>query len=78
MHALGAHFDDGSFRQPILALEAKCTSAVDVVKNWLVLPLFCICQLSHADNALSAVEPVEELLLHLFLTVNGLRSKSVY
>jgi len=72
VHALGAHFDCGSFKQPILALEAKCALAVDVVKNWLVLPLFYVCQLSYADNALSAIEPVEELLLHLFPTVNGL------
>jgi len=73
VHALGAHFNGGSFRQSIRALEAKRVSAVDVVKNWLVLLLFCVCQLSHADNVLSAIEPVKELLLHLFPTVNGLR-----
>jgi len=72
VHALGAHFNGESFREPILVLEAKCASAVDVVKNWLVLLLFSVCQLSHADNALSAVEPVEKLLLHLFPAVNGL------
>jgi len=69
---LGAHFNGGSFRQPILALEAECAPAVDVVKNWHVLPLFCACQLNYTDNALNAIEPIEELLLHFLPAVNRL------
>jgi len=52
MHALGAHFNGKSSRLLIFAFEAKCTLAVDVVKNWLIFPLFCACQFSHADSAL--------------------------
>ena len=70
---MGAHFSGRSFRQSILALETKCTPAVNVVKNWLVFPLFCVYQLSHTDSALSVVESVKELLLYLFLAIDELR-----
>jgi len=46
---------------------------VDVVKNWLIFPRFCVCQLIHANNVLRVVESIEELLLQLFPTIDGLR-----
>jgi len=57
----------------ILTLEAKCALAVDVIKNSLICPLFNICSLSHNNNALDVVEPIEKLLLYLLSIVNGLR-----
>ena len=44
----------------------------DVLQNFLFLPLFCVGQLSHIDGMLTAVELVQELLLHLSLILNGL------
>ena len=34
---------------------------------------YFVCQLHHADSALSAIELIEEILLHLFSAINGLR-----
>ena len=44
---------------------------VDVVENRLFRPLSSTCQLCQANNTSSAVEPIQELLLHLSPTING-------
>jgi len=42
----------------VLTLEAKCALAVDVVQHKLVLPLFGVGQLRHADDTLGTIEPI--------------------
>ena len=44
--------------------------AVDVVQHWLVLPLFGVGQLSHADGMLGTINSVQKLLLHLPPAIN--------
>ena len=38
----------------------KLALVVDVVQHRLVLPLFCVGQLGHADNTLGIIEPVQK------------------
>ena len=37
----------------IFALQTKRVPTVDLVKNWLILLLFCVGQLNHADSMLN-------------------------
>jgi len=50
----------------IPALKAKRTPTINVIEDRLVFPLLSISEFCHTNNALSTVESVEELMLHLF------------
>ena len=44
---------------------------INVIEDRFIFPLLSICEFCHTNSALSAVESVEELMLHLFPIING-------
>jgi len=43
------------------------------MEDKIIFPLFSIYEFCHTNSALSAVESIEKLMLHLFPTIDGFR-----
>jgi len=73
LHALDAHLDRESFRQSNPCFKTNHAPAVDVVHDWFICQLFCVCQLNHAESTLATVESIQKFLVHLPPAVDELR-----
>jgi len=57
----------------ILARES--TPIIDIVYDWLFIPLTSVSQLTYVDHATCAIEAIQEFIYHLPPAINGCRSK---
>ena len=73
MHVLGALLHYKQFYELVFAIHAYSSQLIYVVDDWLLLSLFSVCQLHHADNTPGVVQAIEKAPLKLLPTINGFR-----
>ena len=64
LHSLCTHLNSTKFMQVILEPQRECTPMIDIIYNWLLIPLPSVSQPTYADHAACAIEAIQEFIFH--------------